>query len=38
MWVPRWLDNWRQFDFDVPNNAGQSNRKQRRTESLWINW
>jgi site-specific DNA-adenine methylase len=34
----RWLGDWRRFDFDMPNNAGQSKRKQRRTESLWINW
>ena len=34
----RWLRDWRRFDFDMPNNAGQSRRKQRRTESLWINW
>jgi DNA adenine methylase len=34
----RWLHGWRRFDFDMPNNAGQTRRKQRRTESLWINW
>ncbi|HUY87318.1 MAG TPA: DNA adenine methylase [Pirellulales bacterium] len=34
----RWLHNWRRFDFEMPNNAGQSKRKQRRRESLWINW
>ncbi len=34
----RWLHDWRRHDFDMPNNAGQSKRKQRRTESLWINW
>ncbi len=34
----RWLRDWRRFDFEMPNNAGQSRRKQRRTESLWINW
>ena len=34
----RWLHDWRRFDFDMPNNAGQSKRKQRRRESLWINW
>lgn len=34
----RWLHGWRRFDFDMPNNAGQSKRKQRRRESLWINW
>ena len=34
----RWLKDWRRFDFEMPNNAGQSKRKQRRTESLWINW
>jgi len=34
----RWLRDWRRFDFDMPNNAGQTRRKQRRTESLWINW
>ena len=34
----RWLRDWRRFDFDMPNNAGQNRRKQRRTESLWINW
>lgn len=34
----RWLHDWRRFDFDMPNNAGQTRQKQRRTESLWINW
>ena len=34
----RWLSDWRRVDFDMPNNAGQSRRKQRRRESLWINW
>jgi len=34
----RWLHDWRRIDFDMPNNAGQNRRKQRRTESLWINW
>ena len=34
----RWLEDWRRFDFEMPNNAGQGRRKQRRTESLWINW
>jgi DNA adenine methylase len=34
----RWLRDWRRFDFEMPNNAGQTRRKQRRTESLWINW
>jgi DNA adenine methylase len=34
----RWLDDWRRFDFDMPNNSGQGRRKQRRTESLWVNW
>ena len=34
----QWLRDWRRFDFDMPNNAGQTRRKQRRTESLWINW
>ena len=34
----RWLKGWRRFDFEMPNNAGQSRRKQRRCESLWINW
>jgi DNA adenine methylase len=34
----RWLHDWRRFDFEMPNNAGQTRRKQRRTESLWINW
>lgn len=33
-----WLHDWRRIDFDMPNNAGQGRRKQRRTESLWINW
>jgi hypothetical protein len=32
------LSDWRRFDFEMPNNAGQTKRKQRRTESLWINW
>jgi site-specific DNA-adenine methylase len=34
----RWLRDWRRFDFEMPNNAGQTRRKQRRTESLWVNW
>jgi site-specific DNA-adenine methylase len=34
----RWLSDWRRFDFEMPNDAGQTRRKQRRTESLWINW
>ncbi|MEZ6128987.1 MAG: DNA adenine methylase [Planctomycetaceae bacterium] len=34
----RWLKNWHRFDIDMPNNAGQTRKKQRRTESLWINW
>lgn len=34
----RWLHDWRRFDFEMPNNAGQNKRKQRRCESLWINW
>jgi site-specific DNA-adenine methylase len=34
----RWLQDWRRFDFEMPNNAGQGRCKQRRTESLWINW
>ena len=34
----RWLRGWRRVDFDMPNNAGQNRRKQRRTESLWINF
>ena len=34
----RWLRDWRRFDFEMPNNAGQTRLKQRRTESLWINW
>jgi DNA adenine methylase len=34
----RWLRDWRRFDFEMPNNAGQSRRKQRRCESLWTNW
>ena len=34
----RWLRDWRRFDFDMPNNSGQTRRKQRRVESLWINW
>lgn len=33
-----WLRGWRRFDFEMPNNAGQSKKKQRRCESLWINW
>jgi site-specific DNA-adenine methylase len=33
-----WLHDWRRFDFEMPNNAGQSKQKQRRCESLWINW
>jgi site-specific DNA-adenine methylase len=34
----QWLSGWRRFDFDMPNNAGQTRRKQRRLDSLWINW
>ncbi len=34
----RWLRNWRRLDFDMPNNSGQRKRKNRRCESLWINW
>ena len=34
----RWLRGWRRFDFEMPNNSGQTRRKQRRTESLWLNW
>lgn len=34
----RWLHDWRRIDFDVPNNSGQGKAKQRRVESLWINW
>jgi len=34
----RWLHDWRRLDFDMPNNSGQGKRKQRRCESLWINW
>ncbi len=34
----RWLKDWRRIDFEMPNNAGQTKRKQRRIESLWINW
>ncbi len=34
----RWLHDWRRVDFDMPNNSGQGRRKQRRCESIWINW
>lgn len=38
----RWLKDWRRIDFDMPNNSGQrlnkKGNKQRRIESLWINW
>ena len=34
----RWLSDWRRYDFEMPNNAGQNRRKQRRQESLWTNW
>ena len=34
----RWLHDWQRYDFDMPNNAGQTPKKQRRTESLWVNW
>lgn len=34
----RWLSDWRRLDFDMPNNSGQGKKKQRRCESLWINW
>ena len=33
-----WLSDWRRLDFDMPNNAGQGRKKQRRRESLWLNW
>ncbi len=34
----QWLKDWRRFDFDMPNNAGQTEKKQRRIECLWTNW
>lgn len=34
----RWLSDWRRLDFDMPNHSGQGKKKQRRCESLWINW
>jgi site-specific DNA-adenine methylase len=34
----RWLSDWQRFDFDMPNNSGQTKQKQRRIESFWINW
>ena len=34
----RWLHDWRRVDFEMPNNSGQKKRKQRRCESLWLNW
>jgi DNA adenine methylase len=34
----RWLHDWRRFDFEVANNSGQGKTKQRRCESLWVNW
>lgn len=34
----RWLRDWRRVDFDMPNHSGQGKTKQRRCESLWINW
>ncbi len=34
----RWLNDWQRYDFEMPNNAGQNKRKQRRIESLWCNW
>ena len=34
----RWLHDWQRYDFDMPNNSGQTRKKQRRTESLWVNW
>jgi len=33
-----WFKDWRRTDFEVPNNAGQNGKKQRRTESLWTNF
>jgi DNA adenine methylase len=33
-----WLHDWQRIDFDMPNNSGQGRKKQRRIESLWINW
>lgn len=34
----RWLHDWRRIDFEMPNNSGQSKKKQRRVDALWINW
>jgi len=34
----KWLSDWRRIDFEMPNNAGQGREKQRRVESLWLNW
>ena len=33
-----WFKDWRRTDFEVPNNAGQKGKKQRRIESLWTNF
>ena len=33
-----WLQDWRRLDFDLPNNSGQGKHKERRCESMWINW
>jgi DNA adenine methylase len=32
------LADWRRVDFDMPNHSGQGETKQRRTESLWLNF
>jgi len=34
----QWLSDWRRIDFEMPNNAAQGREKQRRVESLWLNW
>lgn len=32
------LKSWRRVDFDLPNHSGQNKTKQRRIESLWMNY
>jgi DNA adenine methylase len=33
-----WYKEWRRIDFSMPNNAGQTKTKERRIESIWMNY
>lgn len=33
-----WYRRWRRVDFDMPNHSGQGATKQRRVESVWMNY